>query len=205
MLTESTYRVLLGALLVGFAPLGVRFRLRAARGGPVSRRGEGPVILYGLRGCGLVLWLAVLTWLIDPAALRWAALGLPDGARLAGLLLGLIGAGWTTWTFATLGPNLTDTVAVRESAYLVTTGPYRWVRHPFYVGVALLMTATTLLTDSALVGFLSAAVLTFLAARTPIEEQRLHARFGDGYRAYAARTGRFWPRLVPPGAAAHGR
>lgn len=38
-----------------------------------------------------------------------------------------------TWTFIVLGPNLTDTVVTRKVHGLVTTGPSRWVRHPFHV------------------------------------------------------------------------
>jgi len=34
-----------------------------------------------------------------------------------------------------LGKNLTDTVVTRKEHTLVTSGPYRWVRHPFLCGV----------------------------------------------------------------------
>lgn len=203
MVGESVYRWLVLALLCGFMPIGVRFRLRAARGGRVSRRGEGPLILYGLRACALVFWVVLLIYLIRPSALAWAAIGLPDGARLAGLPLGLAAVAWTTWTFATLGPNLTDTVAVREAAFLVTTGPYRWVRHPFYLGAASLLASVVLLTECGLLGALGLAVLAFLVSRTPIEERQLLARFGDEYRSYAARTGRFWPRPRPRAPVSH--
>lgn len=191
---ESAYRLSVLALLVVFLTLGARFRLRAARGGRVSRRGEGPIILFGLRTCALLFWAVVLTYLCDPSALRAVALGLPEWARPIGVPLALLAAAWMCWTLATLGLNLTDTVAVREAAYLVTTGPYRLVRHPFYIGVALMLASVTLLTDSAPAAALAIAVLAFLAARTPIEEQQLLARFGGDYRTYMARTGRFWPR-----------
>ena len=41
------------------------------------------------------------------------------------------------WTLRSLGPNLTDTVVTRQAHTLVTRGPYRWVRHPFYGCMAL--------------------------------------------------------------------
>jgi len=49
------------------------------------------------------------------------------------------------WTFQTLGPNLTDTVVTRKIHTLVTRGPYRWVRHPFYDSAALCIVANSLI------------------------------------------------------------
>jgi protein-S-isoprenylcysteine O-methyltransferase Ste14 len=99
------------------------------------------------------------------------------------------------WTLSSLGKNLTDTVVARAEAKLVTHGPYRWVRHPFYVTAVLLMASVTLLTANWLIGVSSLVVLALLAIRTPKEEQMLIERFGQEYRDYMARTGRFVPWL----------
>jgi protein-S-isoprenylcysteine O-methyltransferase Ste14 len=81
-------------------------------------------------------------------------------------------------------------------ASIVTYGPYRVVRHPFYVAFILLLTATALLTREAIgLGSLAAgiAVLAMTARR---EEKRLLASsLGGEYAAYLARTVRFVPRL----------
>jgi protein-S-isoprenylcysteine O-methyltransferase Ste14 len=99
------------------------------------------------------------------------------------------------WTLSSLGKNLTDTVVTRKAATLVTHGPYRWVRHPFYVTAALLMASVTVLTANWLIGLTSLIVLSLLAVRTPKEEAMLIERFGEQYRDYMAKTGRFVPRL----------
>ena len=99
------------------------------------------------------------------------------------------------WTLSSLGKNLTDTVVTRKEATLVTVGPYRWVRHPFYVTAALLMFSVTILTANWLIGLTSVIVLVLLAVRTPKEEAMLIERFGDQYRDYMTKTGRFIPRL----------
>ena len=99
------------------------------------------------------------------------------------------------WTLSSLGKNLTDTVVTRKNAVLVTHGPYRWVRHPFYLCAALLMASITVLTANLLIGSSSLLVLTLLAIRTPKEEQMLIQRFGDDYRRYIETTGKFIPRF----------
>jgi protein-S-isoprenylcysteine O-methyltransferase Ste14 len=109
--------------------------------------------------------------------------------------VGLLAAAFFTWTLVHLGKNLTDTVVTRAKASLVTTGPYRWVRHPFYVAAALLFASSFLLTASWLLGLGGLVVLSTLAVRTPIEEEHLLRRFGEDYRVYAEQTGRFIPRL----------
>ena len=91
------------------------------------------------------------------------------------------------WTMAHLGKNLTDTVVTRSNATLVTSGPYRWVRHPFYICAALLILAGTLLSANLLMAVAGGSVLAMIAVRTPREEQKLIDAFGDDYRAYMRR------------------
>jgi protein-S-isoprenylcysteine O-methyltransferase Ste14 len=194
---DAPFRVALVVIFVLSLGTSVRYRLQAAASDePVSRRDEGLLFAAMLRLAGIALGLATLGYVLFPAALTWASLPLPAWLRWIGLPLGLASAVLMAWTLSHLGKNLTDTVFVRRDATLVTTGPYAWVRHPFYVTAALLMAAATLLAANWLIGLLSVIVLALLAIRTPKEEAMLMERFGDAYRAYAARTGRFWPRML---------
>ena len=115
--------------------------------------------------------------------------------RWVGVATGAVCSILMYWTLSSLGKNLTDTVVTRKEATLVTDGPYRWVRHPFYVTAALLMASVTVLTANWLIGLSNLLVLSLLAVRTPKEEQMLIERFGQQYRDYMARTGRFIPRM----------
>jgi protein-S-isoprenylcysteine O-methyltransferase Ste14 len=98
------------------------------------------------------------------------------------------------WTFRSLGKNLTDTVVTRQEHSLVTHGPYRWVRHPLYDSATLLFVAVSLMAANWFVFVTGVVVLLLLIVRTRTEEAKLVARFGDRYRAYMERTGRFIPR-----------
>jgi protein-S-isoprenylcysteine O-methyltransferase Ste14 len=86
-------------------------------------------------------------------------------------------------------------VVTRKEHFLVLTGPYRWVRHPFYVAFVLAMLANSLVTANWYVCATGVVVFLLLVMRTSKEEEKLIERFGDDYRQYIATTGRFWPRL----------
>ncbi len=193
---ENVYRWALASILVVGFGVGGFFRARADRvAGRVSRRGDGPLVMIGLIVGGLGALCALLAYLVNPAWMAWSQLTLPAWLRLAGIPLGLIALGLFTWVFVFLGSNVTPTAQTREQHTLVTGGPYRWVRHPMYSTGVVLFGSYFLLTANWLIVVLCLAAFTVLIARTTGEEANLVARFGDEYRAYRQRTGRFLPRL----------
>ena len=185
-------------LILGFAvvfPIGLYHRLKAAASREkLDRRQEGVFILATLRPIALARMAAVVAYVIDPAWMRWSQVGLPPWVRWAGVGFGVSAAILLTVVFRSLGTNITDTVVTRKSHTLVTSGPYRWVRHPFYVTAALAMTADSLVTANWFLALTGALTFGLMVIRTGTEEQKLIERFGDAYREYMARTGRFIPR-----------
>jgi len=191
---EQIFRWLTVAILVVGFPIGLFFRLRAATGESLDRKPEGWLFIP-LRLCGLAFFGGLLAYLIDPEWMAWAQLPLPAAVRWAGVGVAVLALPLMVWTFASLGRNLTDTVATRRQHTLVTTGPYRWVRHPFYTSGFSIYLALILLTANGWLALAGVGALILLCLRTPTEEKKLIERFGDEYRAYAARTGRYFPRL----------
>lgn len=194
MTADSAYRLALFVLLAGSVAIGVYYRRRAETGEPLLRREEGLFILFSLRLLGLALLLATLGYLIAPESVEWGTVPLPNAVRSTGAVAGLAGLGLMIWTLRSLGRNLTDTVVTRQEHTLVVSGPYRLVRHPYYVTTLLLVIAAFLLSANGLIGGLGLLVFVLLAIRTPIEERKLIERFGDDYRDYIKHTGRFFPR-----------
>jgi protein-S-isoprenylcysteine O-methyltransferase Ste14 len=192
---DAPYRIALVIMFAAAMSVGVYYRVQARTSEKFDRRLEGLPLAIAMRLSGLVVWLATFTYLIWPSAIAWAGVPLPDWLRWSGAALGLAGAGMMYWTLSNLGKNLTDTVSTRQEATLVTSGPYRFVRHPFYVTAALLFLGASLLSANWLIFAGGFAAMLFLMIRTPREEQKLIDKFGEEYRAYMARTGRFLPRL----------
>jgi protein-S-isoprenylcysteine O-methyltransferase Ste14 len=196
METENLFRWLVLAGFVAVLLVAVPHRVRSWQSRePLDRWQEGGFILATLRPIGAALWLSLILYLINPPAMAWAAMPPPVWARWAGVVLHLVAIVFLKWTLRSLGLNLTDTVVTRRDAALVTNGPYRWVRHPFYDALALIVVALSLMAANWFFLVTGALVFVLLAIRTGREEERLLARFGDAYRTYVNETGRFLPRL----------
>lgn len=194
---DDFFRLCLLVLLVAMFAVSITFRRRANQRGQerVDRTQEGVPLMFALRILGFGTWLLVLLYLINPAWLAFSTMPLPAWTRWLGLALSAAAVPLLIWMFRSLGDNITDTVVTRDKAQLVTRGPYRYIRHPLYSFGALFFAGVVLLTGSALILLLGAATFGLLALRTPNEEARLIDRFGDEYRSYMRRTGRFVPRL----------
>ena len=195
---ESTFRAVLGAGFLAIVMLMLYHRLRSWESKePLDRGQEGVFILATLRPIGLAMWLAVIAYLINPEWMAWSAVPLPPWLRWSGAAVVFIGIALLAWTLRNLGVNLTDTVVTRQAHTLITKGPYRWVRHPFYDALALFVVGFALLTANWFILATGALVFILLAIRSRTEEALLLARFGETYRAYKESTGRFLPRPRP--------
>jgi protein-S-isoprenylcysteine O-methyltransferase Ste14 len=196
MTDDQTFRLILLAGCLLLVPVGAYHRLRSqATRERLDRRQEGLFILVALRLCGFTTLAGVVVYLINPQWMAWGAVPLPVWLRWLGVGPFVAGGVLIAWTFRHLGKNLTDTVVTRREHTLVTSGPYRWVRHPFYVAAALIFAAMSLLTANAFLAATGGMALLLLVIRTRTEEEKLIERFGDDYRRYMERTGRFFPRL----------
>lgn len=127
----------------------------------------------------------------------WTTPFVPPGwevrVGVAGAVLTVAGLGFTCWARKTLGRYWSRIVAVKQDHKLVTTGPYRWVRHPLYTGLL----AGTL---GAALAFgmwhaLAGVVLLWIGfiSRAHREDAVMGGQFGEEFAAYRARTGRLVP------------
>jgi protein-S-isoprenylcysteine O-methyltransferase Ste14 len=146
--------------------------------------------------------LLALTWWPAGLGALAAALWLPglavsDRRRIPCVLAGIAvtGAGVAVrqWSIATLGRSFTGHVQVQAGQTVVSTGPYRWLRHPAYAGQWLEMIGVGLASGNALGAAICAAVpLTGIVRRICAEEHAL-ATLLPGYADYTEGK----PRLVP--------
>lgn len=185
------------AAFAGSVGISVYYRRRARREGEtIPRRREAAPLLVGRALAALPLFGAVLTYLLNPAWMAWASLPLPGWLRAVGAVTGLLTVPAAYWVFSSLGRQVSETVLTKQQHELVTTGPYRWIRHPLYATGSTLFLAIGLMAANWFI--LLFAFLALVGVRLvviPLEERELVGKFGDRYRAYMRRTGALVPRL----------
>jgi protein-S-isoprenylcysteine O-methyltransferase Ste14 len=197
-MNENIFRIF--AALVLFTGVGISsyYRRKADQesGETISRKVDGTFFMNIIRVGGLILWLSPLVYVINPAWMAWSRLGLPDWARWFGVILGLLCTAGIYWLFSSIGSGITPTSATRKEHRLVTSGPYHWVRHPLYTVGTSLFIALGLMADSWFIILLGVLAFVAMASRAPKEEANLIEKFGDEYREYMKRTGRYLPKLI---------
>jgi protein-S-isoprenylcysteine O-methyltransferase Ste14 len=196
-MNENIFRVL--AALILFSGIGISsyFRRKADRdtGEKISRRVDGSAMMNLIRIGGLMLWLSPLVYLINPAWMNWSKIGLPESVRWLGVGFGILCVLGIYWLFSSIGSGISPTSATRQEHQLVTSGPYRWIRHPLYTVGSSLFIAFGMMSDNWFIALLGILAFIGMAIRTPKEEANLIEKFGNEYRDYMKRTGRFFPKL----------
>jgi protein-S-isoprenylcysteine O-methyltransferase Ste14 len=115
----------------------------------------------------------------------------PFGAQvervaLAGVAICAIGVAFAIWARLALGRSWGMPMTQHANPELVTSGPYAYVRHPIYTGLATMFIGTSLVYPvAALSSVLMIAYMVFSALR---EERDMAQRFPDHYPAYRQRS-----------------
>lgn len=120
---------------------------------------------------------------------------LPRGgvSAWAGLVVLAWGIVLQVAAFRALRGFYTSRLGIQPEHHLVSSGPYRWIRHPGYLSNILCLAGIGLALSSLIGLAISLAVIPLILARSEKEEAMLVAEFGDAYRQYQSRTHRFIP------------
>jgi protein-S-isoprenylcysteine O-methyltransferase Ste14 len=196
-MNENIFRIVAAVILLTAMGISSYFRRKADQesGEKISRKVDGTAMMTMIRIGGLILWLSPFIYLLNPHWMAWSKIGLPDSVRWLGVAFGMICVGLIYWLFSSIGTGITPTSATRQQHTLVTNGPYRWVRHPLYTVGSSLFVAFGMMADNWFIAALGILTFLLMASRTPKEEENLIQKFGDEYREYMKRTGRFFPKL----------
>jgi protein-S-isoprenylcysteine O-methyltransferase Ste14/fermentation-respiration switch protein FrsA (DUF1100 family) len=186
--------------LTAMALLGLGSGLRRPKGRVVGRP-------YGRLPLALVATLGLVYGVLAVRLWRPLPPRLPINARVGVLASGAVlywaGLGLVLWGRLALGDMYNVSSAAGAELYehhrLVTGGPFRFVRHPMYLG-AVLWAAGALLLYRTWTLVLVVAHMAVFSVRARREEEALAAEFGDAWRAYARRVPAGIPVFGPRGA-----
>ncbi len=104
----------------------------------------------------------------------------------AGLALAAVSIWWVRWALLRLGRQWRVQAVIAEDHELITSGPYRVVRHPVYLAFFGMASATALMRGNAAFALAVFALGTEIRVRA--EERLLLAAFGERFTSYAVRT-----------------
>lgn len=124
---------------------------------------------------------------------------LPFGQEIrffAGIPVIFLGMVLFFWAHIHLGANWSPIIEKKftSSRRLITSGPYRFIRHPTYTASFIVLAGFFVLTANWLLAGIPFIILVvFYAHKIPLEENKLVRNFGNAYRTYMKTTGRFLP------------
>ena len=202
MISETVYRIAFFVLFFLLLPMRFYIMAKVHRSGERIMPDESAIKREGGHGFFIfrvVVFFVLMAFLamysIGMAWIDMFHIQLPDWLRWVGFAIGLLSVIFWTWTQLTLDTQWSAQLQLKKDHHLVTTGPYAWVRHPLYAGIFGWCLSLTLLTANWI--FVAACLLSIfgLLYRVPKEEQMMIEAFGDEYKDYMKRTGRFFPKL----------
>src|SRR5215471_12245611 len=123
-------------------------------------------------------------WTIGGETVRWI-----------GFALLIVGSIVRLWPVFALGRRFSGLVAIQKGHTLVTTGIYRYVRNPSYLGLLVASLGWALIFRAGVGILITALMLIPLVARIRSEERLLSEHFGTEYESYRARTWRLLPGI----------
>jgi len=166
-------------------------RVRAATGDPTSAaRQDRRYVLQA------VLHFAMLQAVFVRAGRWWSPIPLGVPVLVAGVALAILGEAIRVRALLELADNFSYVPEVRTGHRLVTSGPYRFVRHPLYLGLLVYFAGIGLvLRDLLMTILILAYVGATVSLRMRREEAELRARFGERFEEWRRRTRKLLPGL----------
>lgn len=156
---------------------------------------EGTVRVFILIANGIFLLIAIALYLFPPPWMRWSRLTIPDWTRWLGVSLAMLSLPLQIWAHHSLGRHWSSFLEIQEDHSLVTTGPYRWIRHPMYAQSFVFFAGLALVSADLLIFTGLAISVMFALTRLSREEKMMLEKFGDEYSAYMKRSGRLLPKF----------
>lgn len=193
-LFSTNLETILFSLVVGLWVLsevvgGAIIPMLRRRGGAIKRKDKGskPLISISLYVSIIIAMILVLNNIAM----------LPDWFFYPGIFLVVIGILVRQWAIFVLGQYFTTIISVQKNQKVVDHGPYRFIRHPSYLGLFLTLLGIGIALRS-WVGILVILVICCLAIgyRMHVEEKFLVTELGDDYIQYMKRTKRLIPFVI---------
>jgi protein-S-isoprenylcysteine O-methyltransferase Ste14 len=160
-------------------------------------RQKGGVKARGDRGSRVVIWVGLFTAIfITDYFARNNITPLPESFFYIGIALMLAGIVFRQWSIWILGRFFSTRVRIVSDHRIVMEGPYRYLRHPSYTGMLIILLGLGLASRTWLGTIIILAMFSLVIGyRIRVEENALKGEFGKEYLEYAKNTKKLFPFL----------
>lgn len=197
-MTFNGIQIAAALIMATAAAIAIRFKFSAPQKNAPKRSQYEPTWLsFALAFIATCLGVATIWSILVPNPFTDTRVLPTIALPSIGLLLGTVGCILMHASLVALGNNFSGTSGTYSGHKLVTSGPYRYVRHPYYTATAAIVAGLSLLLASLSLFIFGFLLLICLWIRSRAEERELSALFGDEYKSWEATTGRFLPRILP--------
>jgi protein-S-isoprenylcysteine O-methyltransferase Ste14 len=178
-------------IVISRVPETIGIYWRRSQRDPTARKADrGSLVVMSFVTGGGVIVACALAAVWTGAAIPW----LRPQVTIAGMVVILLGTALRWWAIFTLGRYFTIDVAVRSTQSVVQSGPYRFVRHPSYTAILIMLLGVGMaLANWASLVVILAGGLIGLLYRVRVEERALVEGLGQPYMDYMRTTRRFIP------------
>jgi protein-S-isoprenylcysteine O-methyltransferase Ste14 len=174
--THSTFAGVKEKLKTAEEEMGVEFKVITA-------------VITTIGAAGLIFYL------LSPPWWTWTSIPLGEWIQWLGIATALAPIFFLVWVHQHLDKQWSIALEIQQDHRLITTGPYRYVRHPMYLGIFVYTTGLMMISLDVLVIIFFAFTIWVNYKRIPREEQMLIEEFGEEYLEYIKVTGRLLPRF----------
>jgi protein-S-isoprenylcysteine O-methyltransferase Ste14 len=194
---ETIFRIILPLLILAFAAhRGYYVKYHSKPEDATMKKREEGIVSKVAGLLGMAGFISMIAYAVNPNWLAFARLPIPIWFRWAGMGIVILGFGLLQWAQMTLANSWSDTPRMLKEQTLITSGPYRTIRHPIYTAFILILGSTLLISSNWLIGLCWAGMTILeVVSRIDFEESLMIEFFGDRYREYMKTTGRLLPKV----------
>jgi len=150
-------------------------------------------VLYFASSAYLLILLPL--YLLFPSSFLLFQMPFPIWLRWFGVGLGFLSIPFLLWVHYVLDEEWSITLKFQTDHKLVTSGPYRRIRHPMYTALIVYELSWVLVSAGFLFFVYYVITVLLMIVRIPKEERMMLEKYGEEYRSYMKRTGRLLPHF----------
>ena len=154
---------------------------------------EGRIFAVLYYASSVYVIILLLLNLLFPSNFVLFQIPFPDWLRWLGASIGFLSIPFLLWVHRVLDKKWSVTLKLQTDHRLVTSGPYRRIRHPMYTVLIVYELSWVLVSANLLFLAYYATTILLITLRIPKEERMMLEKFGEEYRIYMKRTGRLLP------------